>query len=261
MFASTILLKYGYNAIVATMGWIAFLTGIIGAIFFVVKFMLMRKVFHKIIALKKKRNKLSSQRDTDEIKNIVFEIRRRQSYLGFYDLLNASVEDVPQLTITLLFGVYTGFEDAVALANLAFTIMALFWCPTVILVGWCGCIDDSLHDGEDVKNNDDQSEMVPMTSNNGHPEGGIAGSQRSLVQQNIVKDSVATDSEFETHDSIAHSQGFGNAGSSESMHSPLPKGWRKAYTEDGKVYFVNDITQKTQWNHPGSGSIQNTSYV
>ena len=31
---------------------------------------------------------------------------------------------------------------------------------------------------------------------------------------------------------------------------PLPSGWRRGYTENGREYFLNDITQKTQWNFP-----------
>ena len=30
----------------------------------------------------------------------------------------------------------------------------------------------------------------------------------------------------------------------------LPEGWRVAYTEDNKMYYVNDITQTTQWEKP-----------
>ena len=31
---------------------------------------------------------------------------------------------------------------------------------------------------------------------------------------------------------------------------PLPSGWRRGYTQDGREYFLNDITQKTQWDFP-----------
>ena len=31
---------------------------------------------------------------------------------------------------------------------------------------------------------------------------------------------------------------------------PLPSGWRRGYTKDGREYFLNDSTQKTQWDFP-----------
>eukprot|EP01083_Nonionella_stella_P149359 474267_1 len=34
--------------------------------------------------------------------------------------------------------------------------------------------------------------------------------------------------------------------------STLPKGWRRAISPDGRVYYQNDITQKTQWHVPTS---------
>ena len=219
-FASGLLVKYGYNAVVTTMAWVAFLTGILGAILFIVKFMLMRKAYCLIIELKQKRDNLNYQKNRDEVKKLVLNIRRKEAYLGFYDLLCAAIEDVPQLTITLLFGVYTGWEDSWAVANLAFSLATLFWCPIAIFVGWCGCTDDPLHgNNNEDENNNNHNEMVPMTSDNDQSEG----------QQNIVSNNSA-----------------------EAGAGGLPPGWRMAYTQDGRVYFVNDITQQTQWNHPGS---------
>eukprot|EP01083_Nonionella_stella_P008228 23685_1 len=36
----------------------------------------------------------------------------------------------------------------------------------------------------------------------------------------------------------------------------LPKGWRRARTADGKVYYQNDITKTTQWTLPTSSASQ-----
>eukprot|EP00484_Ammonia_sp_Unknown_P021079 CAMPEP_0197036558 /NCGR_PEP_ID=MMETSP1384-20130603/14032_1 /TAXON_ID=29189 /ORGANISM="Ammonia sp." /LENGTH=217 /DNA_ID=CAMNT_0042466751 /DNA_START=33 /DNA_END=686 /DNA_ORIENTATION=- len=31
---------------------------------------------------------------------------------------------------------------------------------------------------------------------------------------------------------------------------PLPAGWSKGFTNDGNVYYKNDVTKTTQWEHP-----------
>mmetsp|Transcript_15060 Transcript_15060/g.23579 ORF Transcript_15060/g.23579 Transcript_15060/m.23579 type:complete len:207 (-) Transcript_15060:381-1001(-) len=37
---------------------------------------------------------------------------------------------------------------------------------------------------------------------------------------------------------------------SKDKELPLPAGWSKAYTNDGKLYYKNDVTKSTQWEHP-----------
>ena len=32
---------------------------------------------------------------------------------------------------------------------------------------------------------------------------------------------------------------------------PLPLGWERAYDENGRTYYVDNINKKTQWKHPG----------
>eukprot|EP01084_Bolivina_argentea_P066909 121970_1 len=36
------------------------------------------------------------------------------------------------------------------------------------------------------------------------------------------------------------------------INAPVPPGWTREYTEDGKPYYVQDSTQTTQWEHPGA---------
>ena len=31
---------------------------------------------------------------------------------------------------------------------------------------------------------------------------------------------------------------------------PLPNGWERAYDENGRSYYVDNVNQKTQWKHP-----------
>ena len=109
----------------------------------------------------------------------MLQIRNLESYHGCFDLLCASVEDVPQLTITLLFAVYTGFESATALLNIAFSLLTLFWCPIAIIVGWCGCRDDTHKDVKEEENDDSppSTQMVLVTAPT------VAGSTVSNLQR------------------------------------------------------------------------------
>ena len=36
------------------------------------------------------------------------------------------------------------------------------------------------------------------------------------------------------------------------LNAPVPPGWTREYTEDGKPYYVDDTAGKTQWDHPAA---------
>ena len=44
--------------------------------------------------------------------------------------------------------------------------------------------------------------------------------------------------------------GEGTAQQQESNVTPLPSGWKKCMTNDGRVYYQNSVTKKTQWVRP-----------
>ena len=219
IFAIDILLKYE-NDIIIIFGWIAFLTGVIGMVLFGVKLLLMRKVLYRIGKLKQERAGLNVKVDEDKIKEIVLEIRGRNNLILFFDLLCASLEDCPQLCIILMISIYSGFESATALLDLAVTMLTLFWCPIAILVSYCGCSDDALKEDENDNSTGDieRTENVQMTT----PE-------------------TRKDTTQSTH---SVQSGISN--------NDLPSGWRIAYTQDGRVYFQNEMTKETQWSHPGT---------
>lgn len=35
-----------------------------------------------------------------------------------------------------------------------------------------------------------------------------------------------------------------------SDNDELPTGWESGHTSDGRVFYINHQTQKTQWEHP-----------
>ena len=36
------------------------------------------------------------------------------------------------------------------------------------------------------------------------------------------------------------------------LNAPVPPGWKREFTDDGKPYYVNDSEEKTQWEHPAA---------
>ena len=40
---------------------------------------------------------------------------------------------------------------------------------------------------------------------------------------------------------------------------PLPDGWERAVTPDGKVYYKNHLARTTQWQHPGLSATHNAA--
>eukprot|EP01084_Bolivina_argentea_P034555 63987_1 len=48
-------------------------------------------------------------------------------------------------------------------------------------------------------------------------------------------------------------------GDDDDDDGPLPRGWRKAYNDDGKVYYQNDILQSTQWDKPTENNNENNN--
>merc|ERR1712003_490655 len=36
------------------------------------------------------------------------------------------------------------------------------------------------------------------------------------------------------------------------LNAPVPPGWSREYTEDGRPYYVDTNTEKTQWQHPAA---------
>eukprot|EP00483_Globobulimina_turgida_P004458 UN04467 len=36
------------------------------------------------------------------------------------------------------------------------------------------------------------------------------------------------------------------------LNAPVPPGWSRQYNENGKPYYIDDTSQKTQWEHPAA---------
>eukprot|EP01083_Nonionella_stella_P110186 322255_1 len=135
MFATDTLLKFESNRVLTLFGWICFLTGIIGVILFYAKFLLMRKLMYKKKRLQEEKKHMT--RDHDEIMD---ELRKSSTHCAYFDLLNASLEDCPQMTCNLMISLFSGFS-IVGLLDLAVTILLLFWSVVAPCVSYCGCDD------------------------------------------------------------------------------------------------------------------------
>eukprot|EP00486_Rosalina_sp_Unknown_P009378 CAMPEP_0201586458 /NCGR_PEP_ID=MMETSP0190_2-20130828/133161_1 /ASSEMBLY_ACC=CAM_ASM_000263 /TAXON_ID=37353 /ORGANISM="Rosalina sp." /LENGTH=106 /DNA_ID=CAMNT_0048034539 /DNA_START=141 /DNA_END=458 /DNA_ORIENTATION=- len=101
-------------------------------------------------------------------------------------------------------------------------MLTLFWCPIAILVSYCGCSDDAL--------NEDDSNKKSTVNDKQEGDGEDIIGRTENIQMIATPDT-------------AQSRGSDNG---------LPSGWRIAYTQDGRVYFQNDITKETQWSHPSA---------
>jgi len=50
--------------------------------------------------------------------------------------------------------------------------------------------------------------------------------------------------------------GAGHPGPAVNPGEPLPDGWEMKFTEAGEPYYVDHVSKKTQWQHPGSTQTQ-----
>eukprot|EP01083_Nonionella_stella_P093491 262030_1 len=133
LFASNILLNYWENQILFIFGWCSLLTGILGLLLFIGKLMLMRKIMHNILLIKK-----------DHLKHTHSRIRKINSYISCYDLLIAALEDCPQLCIVTMISIYLGFTNTLALIQFSVSLFSFFWTPFGSLAVAIGCCDDAI---------------------------------------------------------------------------------------------------------------------
>eukprot|EP01083_Nonionella_stella_P183957 666232_1 len=114
-------------------GWCSLLTGILGLLLFIGKLMLMRKIMHNILLIKK-----------DHLKHTHSRIRKINSYISCYDLLIAALEDCPQLCIVTMISIYLGFTNTLALIQFSVSLFSFFWTPFGSLAVAIGCCDDAI---------------------------------------------------------------------------------------------------------------------
>eukprot|EP01084_Bolivina_argentea_P022673 42149_1 len=147
LFSSNILLNYKNNDILSLFGWISLFTGIFGALLFVGKLLLMKKLMFHILRIKKQ--DLSFDERTREIRKI-------KSCISCYDLLITAFEDTPQLVIVTLIYKYLGFENTIAVVQFYVTIFSFFWTPFGSVVTVFGCCDEN----NVIEENDVQNESM-----------------------------------------------------------------------------------------------------
>eukprot|EP01083_Nonionella_stella_P003849 11063_1 len=203
LFASDLLLQYDYNPTISVLGWVCFISGIFGVILMYVKLLLMQMALYQITDLRtQKENLCVTKSATDpEIKKKTKEIRDRNSAILFMDLLTVSLEDCPQVTISFLISLYTGFENELALLSLAVSLACIFWTPVAVIVNCCGLADDG--------------------ATNRAPH--VGGRGRTQEMQHINNNSTEHNEKNE---------------------------WEVLYTKDGRIYYQNNVTKKTQWENP-----------